>query len=237
VQYDDARQPALRSLDLQVAPGRHLAIVGPSGAGKTTLIGAVAGLVPRVAGSVLLGGVPVEEIGREGVWAMSAVIAQDTWLFNVSLRENIRLGRPTATDHEVMAAAEAASLGPLIAVLPDGLDTVVGEYGARLSGGERQRVAIARAILKDAPLLLLDEPTEGLDAVTQEAVLAAIMRLAEGRTLLMVTHQLIGLEGMNEIVVMSEGRIAERGTHPELLARQGLYAELSALQADLVHDG
>ncbi len=236
VRYEGAESPALRAIDLHLTAGRHVAVVGPSGAGKSTLIGCLTGFAQAERGSALLGGVPVEQVGREDLWAMSAVIAQDTWIFNASLKENIRLGRPDATDDEVHAAAQAARLGPLAAALPEGLDAVLGEQGARLSGGERQRVAIARALLKDAPILLLDEPTEGLDAVTEEGVLREILRLAEGRSLLLATHRLVGLEAMDEIVVLSGGRIVERGTHGELLQAKGLYARLFALQADLLRE-
>ncbi len=237
LRYEGAQAPALHAVDLRLPAGRHVAVVGPSGAGKSSLIGCLTGFSRGPRGSVRIGGVPVEEIGRDEVWAMSAVIAQDTWIFNASLKENIRLGCPDATEEEVWAAVQAAQLGTLAAALPDGLDTVLGEQGARLSGGERQRVAIARALLKDAPILLLDEPTEGLDAVTEEGVLQEILRLAEGRTLLMATHRLIGLEAMDEVVVLSGGRIVERGTHRELLRAKGLYAHLFALQADLLQEG
>ncbi len=237
VRYDPQAAPALRGIDFDLPPGRHIAVVGPSGAGKTTLIGALSGFAPDMTGSVLVGGVPIEAVQREEIWAMSAVIAQDTSLFNVSLKDNLRLGRPEASDGEVAAAAEAASLNSLIAALPEGLDTLVGEQGARLSGGERQRVAIARAILKDAPILLLDEPTEGLDAVTEEAVLHDVLHFAAGRSLLLVTHRLIGMEAMDEILVLSGGRVVERGRHAELLAAGGVYEQLFHLQSDRLCSG
>ncbi len=237
VRREGVALPALAGVDLTLSPGRHVAVVGQSGAGKTTLIGALTGCAPVTEGSVLLGGVPITEIGREDIWAMSAVISQDTWLFHVSLKENIRLGRPDATDEEVLAAVEAVRLGPLVAALPEGIDSLVGEQGARLSGGERQRVAIARAMLKGAPVLLLDEPTEGLDAVTEEGVLQEILQLAQSRSLLLVTHRLIGLEAMDEILVLSGGRVVERGTHRELVQANGLYQQLFRLQADLLQEG
>jgi ATP-binding cassette subfamily C protein CydC len=236
VRYPGTKAAALEDVDLTLAPGRHVAVVGANGAGKTTLIGALTGFVPLSGCSVRLGGVPITEISRQDLWAQSAVISQDTWLFNVSLKENVRLGRPDATDEDVRAALEAVRLGPLLASLPDGMDTVVGEQGMRLSGGERQRVAIARAMLKDAPVLLLDEPTEGLDAVTEEGVLQELLELAKGRTLLLVTHRLVGLETMDEILVMSRGRVVERGTHGELLTAQGLYAHFFRLQSDLLQE-
>ena len=237
VRFAGAARPALQDIRLSLPLGRHVALVGPSGAGKSTLIACLTGFVRGSEGSLLLGGVPIEEIGPDEVRKMSSVIAQDTWLFNAPLGENIRLGRPDAEDDEVADAAGAAQLLPLLAMLPEGLATVVGERGARLSGGERQRVAIARALLKDAPILLLDEPTEGLDAATEEGVMEQILRLAEGRTLLLATHRLSGLDAMDEIVVLRAGRIVERGTHRELLGRQGLYAHLWALQADLLQTG
>ncbi len=237
VRFAGAARPALQDIHLSLPLGRHVAVVGPSGAGKSTLIACLTGFVRASEGSLLLGGVPIEQIGPDDVRRLSAVIAQDTWLFNATLGENIRLGSPDATDDEVTDAAEAAQLLPLLAMLPEGLATVVGERGARLSGGERQRVAIARALLKDAPILLLDEPTEGLDAPTEEGVMGQILRLAEGRTLLMATHRLGGLEAMDEIIVLAAGCIVERGTHRELLGRQGLYAHLWALQADLLQTG
>jgi ABC-type transport system involved in cytochrome bd biosynthesis fused ATPase/permease subunit len=236
VRHEAAAVGALQLVDLSLAPGRHVAVVGPSGAGKTTLIGALTGSSPIAGGEVLIGGANVSDLAREELWALSAVIAQDTWLFNVSLKENIRLGRPDATDDEVWGAVVAARLGGLVEALPDGLDTLVGEQGARLSGGERQRVAIARALLKDAPILLLDEPTEGLDAVTEEGVLQTIRELAQDRSLLLVTHRLVGIEAMDEILVLSHGRVAERGTHKELMRAHGLYEHLFKLQADLLQE-
>ena len=236
VRYGERPAPALRAVTLRLPPGRHVAVVGPSGAGKTTLLDVLTGAIAPTSGEVLFGGAPIGEIPRGELLAEVAVIAQDTWLFNVSLMENIRLGRPEATDREVLAAAQAAHLGPLIAALPDGLETAVGERGQRLSGGERQRVAIARAILKDAPVLLLDEATEGLDAVTEEAVLREILLFAQGRTLLMVTHRLVGLEAMDEILVLQDGQVVERGREQALLAGRGPYAHLRALQADILQE-
>ncbi len=236
VRYDPQATPAVRGIDFELPPGKHIAVVGASGAGKTTLISALTGFAPFIEGSVRLGGVPIEAIRREEIWEMSAVISRDTSLFNVSLKENLRLGRPEASDAEVAAAAAAASLQALVAVLPEGLDTPVGEQGTRLSGGERQRVAIARAILKDAPILLLDEPTEGLDAVTEEAVLRDILRFAAGRSLLMVTHRMVALDAMDEILVLSGGRVVERGRHEELLAARGVYEQLFRLQGDHLGD-
>lgn len=232
VRYSGSAAPALRDIDLNLAPGRHVGLVGASGAGKTSLLAALSGFAPCGAGTLHLGGVPLRQVAREKLWSEMALIGQDTTLFNASLRENILLGRPEAALDDVLAAVRSAGLEPLVASLPDGLETRIGEQGARLSGGERQRVAIARALLKDAPILLADEPTEGLDAITAAAVLRELLRLAQGRTLLLATHHLLGLEEMDEVVVLSGGRIVERGRHDELRRTGGPYARLLSLQLD-----
>jgi len=232
VRYPDASGPALRGVDLDLPPGRHVAVVGPNGAGKSSLCRALTGFAPVSKDSVRIGGARLEAIPRSELWALCAVVRQEATLFNASLRENIRIGRAGATDEEVLQAALDAGLGALIDALPQGLDDLVGEEGARLSGGERQRVAIARALVRKAPVLIADEPTEGLDALTAEGVLRSLLRAAEGRTLLLVTHRLLGLEGMDEVLVLQDGLVAERGRHEDLARAGGLYQTLLDLQSD-----
>jgi ATP-binding cassette subfamily B protein len=202
-----------------------LAVVGPSGAGKTTLLQLLARFYDVDAGAVRIGGVDVRAIGNEELMARIAFVFQDVYLFDGTIEENVRLGRPDADAAEVLAAATAARLDEVIERLPDGWTTKVGEGGALLSGGERQRVSIARALLKNAPIVLLDEVTSALDPANETAVHEGIERLMKDRTVVMVAHRLRTVERADRVAFLDNGRVTEQGSHDELLHRGGHYAE------------
>jgi ATP-binding cassette, subfamily B, bacterial len=218
----------LRDIDLVVPAGTRTAIVGETGAGKTTLGYLVARLYEPQQGRVTIDGVDVREASLASLAATVGVVSQETYLFHASVRENLRFARPEATDEEIEEATRTARIHDLIASLPDGYDTVVGERGYRFSGGEKQRMAIARTVLRNPPVLVLDEATSSLDTQTEAAVQAALERLAEGRTTLTIAHRLSTVRDADQIVVLDQGQIVERGTHEELLEHGGLYAALVA---------
>jgi len=228
--YPGRTRPALDGVSLAVPVGSTIALVGPSGAGKTTVASLLLRFWDPQSGVVRLFGHDLREYALDDLRRRIALVAQDTYLFNDSLRANILLARPEADDAAVRVAVEQAALAPLVAELPDGLDTVVGERGAQLSGGQRQRVAIARAFLKDAPVLILDEATSHLDAVSEAAVRDALERLARDRTTLVIAHRLSTVRDADAIVVLSDGHVMETGTHAALLSRGGLYAHLVSRQ-------
>ncbi|MBC7139493.1 MAG: ATP-binding cassette domain-containing protein [Defluviimonas sp.] len=221
---------ALEGVDLLVHPGETVALVGPSGAGKTTVIQLILRFYDPQAGRVTLDGIDLRAMDRADFRQVLALVPQDPVIFAASARENIRFGRPDATDAEVEAAARAAVAHDFLSALPEGYDTYVGERGVMLSGGQKQRIAIARAILRDARVLLLDEATSALDAESERAVQAAVERLAEGRTTLIVAHRLATVKKADRIVVFEAGRIVAQGTHDALVAEGGLYARLARLQ-------
>ncbi|WP_329376910.1 ABC transporter ATP-binding protein/permease [Streptomyces sp. NBC_01351] len=213
------------NLSLSVPAGQRLAVVGPSGAGKTTLLQLLARFHDVDAGAVRVGGADVRAVGTSDLMARFAIVFQDVYLFDGTIEDNVRLGRPDATETEVRAAAAAARLDEVVDRLPDGWATGVGEGGARLSGGERQRVSIARALLKDAPIVLLDEVTSALDPVNEAAVHTGIERLMAGRTVMMVAHRMRTVQHADRIVFLDAGHIVEEGGHDELLRRGGRYAD------------
>lgn len=222
--------PALRDLAFRVRPGEHLALVGPSGAGKSTLFDLLLRFYDPEQGSISLDGIDIRELDPEQLRRHIALVSQDPALFTGSVAENIRYGRPDASDADLRAAAKAAFADGFIQQLPEGYDTQLGEAGLRLSGGQRQRIAIARAVLKDPAILLLDEATSALDAESEHAVQQALARLAEGRTTLVIAHRLATVMNADRILVLDEGRVVGEGTHASLLAGNDLYARLAELQ-------
>jgi ATP-binding cassette, subfamily B, bacterial len=221
---------ALHGLTLQVRSGERLALVGPSGAGKTTVFQLLLRFYDPSSGLVLVDGIPVTDVDPRALRRRMALVPQEPTIFAATVLDNIRYGRPEASLEEVRRAAELASAQEFIERLPQGYMTEIGERGATLSGGQRQRIAIARAILKDAPILLLDEATSALDAESERAVQAALDRLMKGRTTIVIAHRLATIRAADRILVLDHGRIVEDGTHESLLVRGGLYAHLAALQ-------
>ncbi|MBX6762940.1 MAG: thiol reductant ABC exporter subunit CydC [Rubrobacteraceae bacterium] len=235
--YAPGEPQVLHDLSFELPPGGRVAIVGPSGAGKSTVAQLALRLWDPEAGEVLFGGQDVRDLAQEDLRSRISLISQDTHLFNGTLRRNLLLAAPEATDEEISRVLAVARLDELVRRLPDGLDSWVGEQGLRLSGGERQRLAVARALIRDAPVLVLDEPTANLDTITEAELLGAIREAMEGRSVLMITHRLVGMELMDEILVLESGRIVERGTHAELLSSGGLYGRMYALQSTMLATG
>ena len=216
----------LDDVSFSIRAGESAAFVGPSGSGKSTVLSILCRFYEPSAGVVAFDGRDLREVSQESLRGQLGIVFQESLLFNTTIRENIRIGKPEATDEEVEAAARAAEIHGIIAAMPEGYDTAVGERGGRLSGGQRQRIAIARALLRDPRVLVLDEATSALDSATEAAINRTLERAAEGRTLVSVTHRLASIVGMDHIFVMEAGRLVEHGRHKELLALGGVYAEL-----------
>jgi ATP-binding cassette subfamily B protein len=222
--------PALRNFNLNVLPGQTVAIVGPSGAGKSTVFQLLLRYYDPQSGGIVLDGVGTRSMALDALRQRVGIVPQDAVIFSSSALENIRYGKPDASDAEVKAAAQAAFAHEFITALPEGYDTFLGERGVRLSGGQRQRIAIARAMLKNPPLLLLDEATSALDAESERMVQAALESAMRDRTTLVIAHRLATVQKADLIVVLDHGQLVEQGTHAELVARGGVYAGLAALQ-------
>lgn len=221
---------ALHGLSFQVRPGERVALVGPSGAGKSTVLQLLLRFYDPQSGLILVDGIPNTDVDPEELRRRMAFVAQEPTIFATSVLDNIRYGRPEASEDEVRRAAQLASADAFIRTLPQGYGTEIGERGVTLSGGQRQRIAIARAVLKDAPILLLDEATSALDAESEQAVQDALDHLMQGRTTLVIAHRLATIRAADRILVLDQGRIVEEGPHDELIARGGLYARLAQLQ-------
>ncbi|MCA3555446.1 MAG: ABC transporter ATP-binding protein/permease [Aestuariivirga sp.] len=222
----DPERPILKNLSLRVPPGRTVAIVGPSGAGKSTISRLLFRFYEVNGGRILIDGQDIADVTQESLRAAIGMVPQDTVLFNDTIRYNIRYGRPDATDAEVVEAARMAQIDGFVMSLPRGYDSLVGERGLKLSGGEKQRVSIARTILKGPPILILDEATSALDSFTEHQIQAALRKVSENRTTLVIAHRLSTVVDADEIIVLERGQVAERGTHDELLAGNGIYAAM-----------
>lgn len=228
--------PVLHDLSLQIAPGQRIALVGPSGAGKSTVLSLLLRLYQPSEGTIFLDGVNLTDYERESMRREIGVVLQETLLFRASIAENISYGAEQATREQIIEAAREANAHEFITGLPDGYDTLVGERGSTLSGGQRQRICVARALVKQPPILILDEPTASLDQGSATHVRDTIAQIHADRTTIVITHHLVGMDLFDRIFVLEQGRLVEQGTHRELLGQQGLYADLYAQQSDdLVH--
>jgi ATP-binding cassette, subfamily C, bacterial CydC len=232
--YRDGDRFALEGVSLILERGKRVAMVGPSGAGKSTLAGLVLRFWDPTEGKISIGGRDVRGYAQDDVRALIGVVSQDTHVFNDTLRANLLLARPEATDEDLQNVLARTQLDDLVERLPRGLGSPLGEQGLKLSGGERQRLSVARALLKNTPLLVLDEPTANLDPATERELLDAVYRSMQDRATLVITHRLVRMEQMNEILVLERGRIVERGTHAELEARHGTYRRMLDIQRELL---
>ena len=232
--YEEHGRPVLADITFALKPGGRIAVVGPSGSGKSTLVNLILRFWDPESGEIRLGGRDIRGYALEDLRARIGVVSQSTHIFNDTLRANLSLANPEADEASLMVMLARAQLAGLVERLPEGIDSYVGEQGSRLSGGERQRLAVARALLKDAPLLVLDEPTANLDTVTERELMATIRDLIRGRTTLLITHRLVALEEMYEILVLDGGRIVERGTHEELARAGGLYRWMLDVQRGML---
>ena len=227
-------EKVLRNIDLHIEAGKSVAIVGPSGGGKTTLCSLLPRFYDVSEGCVKIDGTDVRDVTQKSLRSFIGIVQQDVYLFNGTIRDNIAYGRPGASDEDILKAAEEADLIDLINELPDGLDTEVGERGARLSGGQKQRIAIARVFLKNPPILILDEATSALDNESERFIQDSLEKLAHGRTTITIAHRLSTILGADEIIVLDSEGIRERGTHKELIMQDGLYEKYYRMQLSAI---
>jgi len=223
--------PVLIDVDLRINRGQRIGICGPTGSGKSTILSLIARFYDTTGGSIFIDGKDITNFKLDGLRSQIAFVLQDTVLFYGSVRENIAYGRPDATEEEIIEAAKLANAHEFISRMPHGYDTLVGERGITLSGGQRQRVGIARAVVRNSPILVLDEPTAALDTEAEKLVMEALEKLMEGRTVITIAHRLSTIADSDKIVVLHEGRIAEEGTHDELIETGQLYAGLYNIQS------
>jgi ATP-binding cassette subfamily C protein CydC len=226
--YDDKEPWAVREVDIHVPHGQRLAVIGETGAGKSTLVHLLVRFWNPTNGRILVGGDDIRTLNESDLRRHIAVVSQQPHMFNASLRENLLLARPEATEEDLRQALDSAQLIDFVDSLPDGLDTWIGEAGKLLSAGQARRLAVARAILRDAPIWVLDEPTEGLDRITEQQVMKNLYDLTAGRTVLLITHRLVDLHRMDKILMLERGRIIEQGSHEALLKGNTRYAALQA---------
>ncbi len=221
---------ALKDINLRVAPGEVLALVGMSGGGKTSLVNLIPRLYDVSSGRILISGKDIRDLSIKSLRDTISIVTQEPILFNESVKENIRYGRMDASEEQIVAAAKAAFAHEFILGFPKGYDTVIGELGSRLSGGEKQRICIARAMIKDAPVLILDEATSALDSQAEQLVQRALENLMKGRTSFVIAHRLSTIDYASRVILLKNGSIAEQGTHQELMALKGAYFNLQSLQ-------
>src|SRR6185437_13481755 len=223
--------PVITDFNLTINPGERIGICGPTGSGKSTLVSLIARFYDPTNGRVLIDDTDIADFNLDGLRSQIGFVLQDTVLFYGSIRENIAYGRPEATDAEIIEAAKLANADEFIEKMPHGYDTLVGERGLTLSGGQRQRIGIARAVVRNSPILILDEPTASLDTESEKIVMEALEKLMEGRTVITIAHRLSTIRDADKIIVLDHGLIAEQGTHEELLKKSGMYAELCNVQS------
>jgi ATP-binding cassette subfamily B protein len=226
----EKNRPILKDVSFQIEPGQIAALVGPTGAGKTSIISLIPRFYDPDSGVVKIDGTDIRRFKQKSLRQQISFVLQETLLFHGSIWSNIAYGKPDATQQEILHAAELANAREFIEKMPEGYNTIVGERGVTLSGGQRQRIAIARAIIRNSPILILDEPTTGLDAESEKLVIEALDRLMEGKTSVMITHRLSTIRGAGTILVVNDGQIVERGSHDQLIGLGGLYSRLHELQ-------